>query len=544
MSRQEETPNQPQSSREHFHCYLLRSQNPKHPYKTYVGFTVNPHRRLRQHNGVLKHGGAWKTKKAGRPWEFAVIVHGFSTQKLALQFEWAWQHCDKSLAVRGAIGDDEAKSLKRKRALRGQLWILKTLLMKVPDLYARHNLTLYFFDSSKKSMYELIPVVEPGEDLPAIYTKLVGSVEDMPFFSCRNKRTRSRRSKPVEVEPNDRESAEDARDEPHRTSKECMWCHRVVCDNETYICCSQCRLRMHDICRDIHFDKGYRNCPSCDTFLNNDPSDSDCDEENILARRADMRYKSLDDGCISSQSDSWESCMILDNKLDGGRFDKEEKENHTEAAPAPRKLAGKIVMVSTSIHSEELISSGDDFLPAFSARHSRTFRESDSNVRENLSDYESCSSSTTFPPLADDDSSIGSTRMIDEDDSYHVSSDPPRPNLASPVDSRLQNMSLSSPCRFSNTGMSPTTSDLSFFSPPPAASANDRSHNGKLQNMSLSSPTRDLGFLSPPPSASAKDRSIICIDSDSTTNSLSPLKTKTSLKQRTTRNEIIDICSP
>ena len=34
-----------------FHCYLLHSLDPKHPYKTYVGFTVNetyigPHKEI------------------------------------------------------------------------------------------------------------------------------------------------------------------------------------------------------------------------------------------------------------------------------------------------------------------------------------------------------------------------------------------------------------------------------------------------------------------------------------------------------------------
>ena len=104
----------------HFHCYLLHSLHPRHPYKTYVGFTVDPHRRIRQHNGILKHGGARRTKKSGRPWEFSVIVEGFTSQKQGLQFEWAWQHPGKSLAVRGAIGDGQAKKIQRKRATKGK----------------------------------------------------------------------------------------------------------------------------------------------------------------------------------------------------------------------------------------------------------------------------------------------------------------------------------------------------------------------------------------------------------------------------------------
>ena len=32
-----------------FHCYLLQSQDPKHKRSTYIGFTVDPGRRIRQH---------------------------------------------------------------------------------------------------------------------------------------------------------------------------------------------------------------------------------------------------------------------------------------------------------------------------------------------------------------------------------------------------------------------------------------------------------------------------------------------------------------
>jgi predicted GIY-YIG superfamily endonuclease len=40
----------------YFFCYLLRSLKPGHPNSTYIGFTVHPKRRIRQHNGEIKAG--------------------------------------------------------------------------------------------------------------------------------------------------------------------------------------------------------------------------------------------------------------------------------------------------------------------------------------------------------------------------------------------------------------------------------------------------------------------------------------------------------
>ncbi|KAJ8907746.1 hypothetical protein NDN08_007852 [Rhodosorus marinus] len=76
-----------------FGCYLLESDAPERGSKgrTYIGFTTNPRRRLRQHNGELLRGGA-KSTRAHRPWKMLLVVHGFRCQVQALQFEWAWQH--------------------------------------------------------------------------------------------------------------------------------------------------------------------------------------------------------------------------------------------------------------------------------------------------------------------------------------------------------------------------------------------------------------------------------------------------------------------
>jgi predicted GIY-YIG superfamily endonuclease len=66
-------------------CYMLVSTDGK---RTYVGATVDPTRRLRQHNGELV-GGARATK--GRQWTRRFLVGGFEDERDALRFEWRWK---------------------------------------------------------------------------------------------------------------------------------------------------------------------------------------------------------------------------------------------------------------------------------------------------------------------------------------------------------------------------------------------------------------------------------------------------------------------
>lgn len=69
-------------------CYLLECNK-----KTYVGATLDPDRRFKQHNGLLS-GGAKATR--GFIWRRVCLVGVFPEERDALQFEWKWKNLTKS----------------------------------------------------------------------------------------------------------------------------------------------------------------------------------------------------------------------------------------------------------------------------------------------------------------------------------------------------------------------------------------------------------------------------------------------------------------
>ena len=72
--------------------------------RAYIGATVDPQKRLRQHNGEIT-GGAKCTRGRG-PWHFHCVISGFRTWNEALQYEWAAKSCTRG--SRGVRSREEA----------------------------------------------------------------------------------------------------------------------------------------------------------------------------------------------------------------------------------------------------------------------------------------------------------------------------------------------------------------------------------------------------------------------------------------------------
>ena len=76
-----------------FYCYMLKNTSNKYKNHTYIGYTNNPKKRIRQHNCELV-GGAKYTHGKNNSWEYMALIEGFPTNISALQCEWRLKHPD------------------------------------------------------------------------------------------------------------------------------------------------------------------------------------------------------------------------------------------------------------------------------------------------------------------------------------------------------------------------------------------------------------------------------------------------------------------
>jgi predicted GIY-YIG superfamily endonuclease len=74
-----------------YYCYIVKQVNGNRDL-TYVGYTVKPERRIRQHSSLLK-GGARFTTKYKCPWEFLVVMYCPTWNNIkSMQNEWLIKH--------------------------------------------------------------------------------------------------------------------------------------------------------------------------------------------------------------------------------------------------------------------------------------------------------------------------------------------------------------------------------------------------------------------------------------------------------------------
>ena len=114
-------------AKKYYYCYLLHSTTSK--TRTYIGYTIDPKRRLRQHNGEIT-GGA-KYTRGWRPWHHKLVVSGFKTSTEALQFEWAWKHPCRSRFLKGVRGRSTKDRVKVCRLLMKHFITKGTLKLRV-----------------------------------------------------------------------------------------------------------------------------------------------------------------------------------------------------------------------------------------------------------------------------------------------------------------------------------------------------------------------------------------------------------------------------
>ncbi|ULU11248.1 hypothetical protein L3Y34_015021 [Caenorhabditis briggsae] len=125
------------------YCLISRSERQCYKNRCYIGYTVDPNRRIMQHNGGRFKGGAKKTDSRG-PWDMVCVVHGFPNHVAALRFEWAWQNP----AVSKSLKEKQLKKERKETPFAYQLRIACELMNS--EAFSRFALTFRWLNTKEE----------------------------------------------------------------------------------------------------------------------------------------------------------------------------------------------------------------------------------------------------------------------------------------------------------------------------------------------------------------------------------------------------------
>jgi predicted GIY-YIG superfamily endonuclease len=147
-----------------YYCYWIVSGR-----SSYIGATVDPVKRLKQHCGVYV-GGARRTK--GKLWSYKCVISGFRTWKEALMFEWAAKFYSKN--CRGM----ETRQNALENLMKRERWTSNSPLASEVLLTVEYNPTQYGMPPDKlpSPKVKKTQTTKPFEKKKRVYKKRLHGV--------------------------------------------------------------------------------------------------------------------------------------------------------------------------------------------------------------------------------------------------------------------------------------------------------------------------------------------------------------------------------